>query len=206
MKKTIMIVLLIAGLVVFGCLGSPNTNTNTSGVGGSGAAGSAGSDGSGSGSGSGSNPGGSGMIGVNPTQAFNSCNSDCTIFGEGPAVLCRVGCITDYAIAERSTGRCEDIYGVPRVDDYQLANTYYNGCLDQVGVARNSIEPCSLVRGDAGVQARKNACITAVASENRNPALCSQMMQADHDSDPMVQEAYDRAFTQTIRDCEESAQ
>jgi hypothetical protein len=141
----------------------------------------------------------------NPVQDFNSCNSDCTILGENAAVSCRVGCIMNYAEAERSTNRCNDIYGVPRVNDYQMADNYYNGCLDVVGGAMGSVAPCSLVRGGAGLVARKNACISAVASESRQPALCDSMESDNTDPDPVVQQAYDQSFRQIVQDCRDSA-
>lgn len=202
MKKTIMIILLIFGLVVFGCLGAPNAGQNSTVAGGN--TGTSGSGGSGSSGSTGGVVGGS-VNAANAAQAFNRCNTDCTILGENAAVSCRVGCILNYAEAERSTDRCNDIYGVPRVDEYQLADTYYNGCLDVVGGAMGSIAPCSLVRGSSGSIARKNACISAVASESRQPALCDSMESDNTDPDPVVQQAYDQSFRQIVQDCRDSA-
>lgn len=202
MNKIFIGAILLIVILGFGCVGAPNREATTN-------AGGSEANNPSSGTAPVARPApevtGTAII-RDPAQTFARCNSDCTILGENAAVGCRVGCILEYAEAERSVSRCNDIYSVPRVDEYQLADTYFNGCLDVVGGAMGSIEPCSQIRASSGSVARKNACISAVAAESRQPTLCDSMIQENTDPDPRVQELYEQSFRQIIQDCRDSSQ
>ncbi len=208
MNKGLIIAILLAVVLAFGCIGSPSQRTGSpaGGVGTS-------TDGSGTTGSSGATPdfvvrpapGVSGRaVVLNPLGDYNACLSDCQIVTGSTQGACRVGCILEYAEADRNVGHCDSIYSVAGVED--LRDTYYNGCLDVVGGAMGSIAPCSMVRGSAGLVARKNACISAVASESRQPALCDAMEQDNIDSDPQMQARYDESLRQIIQDCRDSSQ
>ncbi len=211
MKKTIMIILLICGLVVFGCLGSPNAGQNNGATGGNtNTVSNGGTTGGESGSGNPDyvvrpNPTVTGTAVIrNPVQDYNRCLGDCQIVTGTTNGACRVGCIMEYAEGDRNVGHCALIDQVSGVED--MRDTYYNGCLDVVGSAMGSIAPCAQIRGSTGVGARKNACISAVAAESRQPALCDSMQQDNTDPDPLIQQRYDESLRQIIQDCKESAE
>ncbi|MGV8085931.1 MAG: hypothetical protein ACP5N9_06805 [Candidatus Bilamarchaeum sp.] len=176
MNKLLFLTGFVVLIFLLGCIGGPSSPSSTAP--------------------STTTPSGSGSL--------TACNADCRLPGlsERTVAVCEAGCTLEEARRTRDQNVCLTTLNDRRFEE--MARTYYYGCLDVVAGAMNSTTPCQNIPDSE--MARRNACISAAATDSRNPSLCDQMRQDNFDNDTNVQSAYDRSYQQMIRDCKDSAQ